>query len=319
MKCTYQVAWILFLGIVLNLSGLLVLEPVFAQGSEPKTFSSPQAVVTELIDAAKKKDRPGMLAILGSETEKWITSGDPVQDKTGLERFVAAYDQKNEIEPEGDSKAVLVVGDDGFPFPFPIIKSAKGWLFDPEQGKEELLNRRIGRNELNTVQVLFAVNDAQREYATNDQDGDGVLEYAAKFRSSADKRNGLYWPARQDEAQSPLGPLIAEAVREGYALKADGVGTTETPVYHGYHFKMLTHQGEGAPGGASEYIVEGNMIGGFAVVAYPARYGNSGIMSFMIGHDGIVFDADLGPETAEEVQAMDAFNPVEGWKKVQPE
>ena len=161
--------------------------------------------ITALIDAVKKKDSATTLAILGSETKQWITSGDPVQDRQGREAFIAAFDQKNGIEKEGDAKAILVIGDDGFPFPFPVIKSAKGWAFDPEQGREELLNRRIGRNELTMVKVLLAVGDAQREYASVDRNGDGVLEYAAKLRSSDGKQDGLYWPAAKGEPLSPLG------------------------------------------------------------------------------------------------------------------
>jgi len=315
-RLTSQSIRILFLGTVLALSGPVGTSTVSAQSVEPKAFASPKAAITALIDAAKKKDRATMLTVLGSKTKQWITSGDPVQDRQGLEAFVAAFDQKNEIEKDGDSKAVLVIGNDGFPFPFPIIKSAKGWAFDPEQGREELLNRRIGRNELTTIKVLLAVGDAQREYASVDHNGDGVLESAAKLKSSSSKQDGLYWPTAEGEPLSPLGPLVAEAVKEGYGQKKTGA---EKPAFHGYHFKLLKRQGGDAPGGEQDYIVGGKMIGGFAVLAYPARYGNSGVMTFMINHDGTVYDADFGPETADEAQAIDSFNPGEGWKKMEPE
>lgn len=297
---------------------LMHAPPASAQGRAPKAFASPQKAVAALMAAAKKKDHTGILAVLGSETKQWITSGDPVQDRLGLERFIAAYDEKNGIEKDGDAKAVLVVGTDTFPFPFPVIKTSKGWAFDPEQGREELLNRRIGRNELNTIQVLLAVVDAQLDYAGVDRDGDGVLEYAAKLKSTKGKQDGLYWPTAAGDPPSPLGPLVAEAVREGYGKKKPGAESAEKPAYHGYHFKLLTRQGADAPGGAQDYIAGGKMIGGFAVLAYPARYRNSGVMSFMVSHEGTVYDADLGPEFAEEAQAIDAFNPGRGWQKVKP-
>lgn len=315
-RLTSQLCRLMLLGTVLALFAPLGTAPVFSQVSEPKTFASPRAAIMALIDAAKKKDRTAMLGVLGSKTKEWITSGDPVQDRQGLEAFIAAFDQKNEIEKEGDSKAVLVIGDDGFPFPFPVIKSAKGWAFDPEQGKEELLNRRIGRNELTTIKVLQAAGDAQREYASIDRNGDGVLEYAAKLKSSPGNHDGLYWPAAEGEPLSPLGPLVAEAVEEGYGSDSRGDGPR---AFHGYHFKLLTSQGGDAPGGEQDYIVSGKMIGGFAVLAYPARYSNSGVMTFMVSHDGTVYDADFGSETAEEAQEIDIFNPGKGWKKVEPE
>jgi hypothetical protein len=271
-----------------------------------------------LVDAAWTKGMDGLVAVLGSETEEWISSGDPVQDKQDLERFFASFDRNSQLENAGDGKMVLVVGDDGFPFPFPIVKTAAGWAFDLEQGKEELLNRRVGRNELNTIQVLLAVADAQFEYARADRNGDGILEYAAKLASSEGMRDGLYWPAEEGEPLSPLGPLVAEAVRHGYERQeqADGAASEATQPYHGYHFKLLSGQGDAAPGGALDYSVAGRSIGGFAVLAFPARYGNSGIMSFMISHDGTVYDADLGPETLEEAGAIDTFDPYEGWEKV---
>ena len=281
----------------------------YAAENAPRIFETPQKAVAALVTAAKKKDSEGLLRVLGSQTRQWISSGDAVQDRNGLERFVSAFDNKNRIELVGDNRAVLVIGNDEFPFPFPVIRKAKGWAFDPEQGKEELLNRRIGRNELNTIQVLLAVTDAQREYASVDQNGDGVLEYAMKLRSTPGKRDGLYWPTKEGAPLSPLGPLVADAVREGYGPGKGGA-------YHGYRFKLLTRQGSSAPGGDQDYVVGGRMIGGFAVLAYPARYGNSGVMSFVVNHEGVTYDADLGPDTEAEAQAIDTFDPGPGWDKV---
>ncbi|MGI9383940.1 MAG: DUF2950 domain-containing protein [Methyloligellaceae bacterium] len=304
------------------LLALLMLVPAlqaFAETAGAKAFPTPEKAVAGLIDAAKRKDVDGMLAILGPETKPWISSGDPVQDQQGLARFITAFDEKNGLERQGDAKAVLVIGNDGFPFPFPIVKTAKGWAFDAEQGREELLARRIGRNELNTMQVLLAIVDAQGDYAAADRNGDGALEYAAKFLSAPGKQDGLYWPTGEGEPQSPLGPLVAEAVEEGYGKDKQTSDAGETRAYHGYHFKLLKRQGADAPGGAYDYVVGGLMIGGFAVLAYPARYGNSGVMTFMVSHDGAVFEADLGPETPTVAQALETFNPGEDWKKVKPE
>ncbi len=290
------------------------LDPAPARAGEPTNFASPEKAVAALIGAIKMKDRTTVLAILGEQTKDWISSGDAVQDREAQEEFIAAYKQKNEIEKVGDDKAVLAVGDDSFPFPFPMIKNAKGWAFDPVEGEEELLSRRIGRNELTTIQVIQAVGDAQREYASIDRDGDGRLEYATQLRSAEGKQDGLYWPTAAGGPLSPLGPLVAAAIKGGYAGKVADANSGTSNAFHGYHYKLLTRQGADAPGGAYDYIVNGKMIGGFAVLAYPARYDNSGIMSFMVGHDGQVFEADLGPETAKEVEAMDSFNPGEGWK-----
>jgi hypothetical protein len=313
-RLTTQLCRVIYLGATLILCGSLATTS--ASAAEPKAFASPKEAISALIAAAKKKDSANMLAVLGSKTKEWITSGDPVQDKQGLQAFITAFDQKNGIEKDGDGKAVLVIGNDDFPFPFPVIKSATGWAFDPEQGREELLNRRIGRNELSTIKVLQAVGDAQREYASVDRNGDGVLEYAAKLKSSPGKQDGLFWPSAEGEPLSPLGPLVAEAVKEGYGAKKADSTSNKPRAFHGYHFKLLTNQGDDAPGGAQDYTVGGKVIGGFAVLAYPARHGNSGVMTFMVSHDGIVYDADFGAETEEEAQAIETFNPGKGWEKV---
>lgn len=283
-----------------------------AQPAAQKTFASADAAVAALVEAARKDDKAAIDAIFGPAA-KSLGSGDAVQEKTERANFVAAYDEKHELKLEGDARATLILGKSGWPFAVPLVKAGDSWKFDTAAGKEELLNRRIGRNELRTIQVLQAIADAQREYAAEDRDGDGVREYAQTFRSSAGKRDGLYWPARAGEPQSPLGPFAANAVREGY--KGAGAAGKPTP-YWGYYFRILKAQGKDAPGGKYGYLAKGrNMIGGFAVIAYPAQYAASGVMSFMISHDGVVYEKNLGPKTAQIAAAMSEFNPGEGWAK----
>lgn len=318
MKRTVFLLWMSLLATALI--AILAIAPTQALAQQrTKAFSSPEKAVSALIEAAKKNDVTALLAVLGPATREWIISGDKVQDEQARAKFVAAYDQQHAIEMDGDDKAILVVGDDGFPFPFPIVRQKAGWAFDPELGREELLDRRIGENELNTIQVLLAVVDAQRDYASVDRDGDGLLEYAARFKSSQGKQDGLYWPTGENEPLSPLGPLVAEATSEGYKPQASDQEGDETSAYHGYHFKLLTRQGADAAGGAHDYVVAGNMIGGFAVLAYPAKYGASGIMTFAVSHDGTVYETDLGPETEAAVKAIDEFNPGSDWEKAAPE
>lgn len=281
--------------------------------SQQRSFATPQAAAEALFQAAKAKDQAAIVGILGPSFRDWILSGDPVQDAQRAERFVAAYTQKSHIATEGDAKAVLAVGDDDFQFPFPIVKSGAGWRFDAEAGREEMLNRAIGRNELDTIQTLLAIVDAQRDYAVRSRTDNGAPDYARKFKSSPGKTDGLFWPTKQGEPASPLGPLVADAVREGYKAKDGG------PVpFHGYYFRILTRQGDKAPGGAIDYVVKGRMIGGFAVLAYPARYGISGIKTFAVGHDGVVYETDLGPNTDKAAPKITTFNPDKSWTKVEP-
>jgi hypothetical protein len=285
-----------------------------AQPASQKTFASPDAAVAALIEAARKNDKTALNTLFGP-AGKGLGSGDAVQEKGERARFVAAYDEKHELKVDGGARATLVIGKDDWPFPVPLVKAGEVWKFDATSGKEELLNRRIGRNELQTIQVLLAITDAQREYAAVDQDGDGVREYAQKFRSSG-KHDGLYWPAKAGEPQSPLGTLAAGAVREGYSAK----GKEGKPVpYWGYYFRILKGQGKDAPGGKYSYMAGRNLIGGFAVVAYPAEYMSSGVKSFMVNHDGVVYEKDLGPKTPRLAAAMTEFNPGEGWAKASAE
>jgi hypothetical protein len=279
-----------------------------------KTFASPEEAVKALLDAARDSDREVLLAILGPSGKDLLSSGDPIADREGLLRFVQEYDTSHRLTMEGDRKAILHVGNDDWTSPIPIAKQGDVWRFDTEAGKQEILNRRIGRNELAAIQVCRAMVDAQLEYATRDRMGDGVLQYAQRFVSTAGKHDGLYWATREGEAPSPLGPLAARAVEEGYGRKkASGAPAP----YHGYFYRILKSQGKDAPGGALDYVADGRMIGGFAILAYPAKYGNSGVMSFMVNQDGVVYQKNLGPGTEETALAMRQYNPDSTWKKVE--
>lgn len=211
----------------------------------------------------------------------------------------------------GGGKVVLVVGRDDFPFPIPIVPDGPTWRFDTAAGKEEILDRRIGRNELNTIQTCLAYVDAQREYYARDPDRNSLLQYAQKFASTPGKKDGLYWPTKPGEPPSPLGPLVARARGEGYAKRSEG------PVaYWGYYYRILTAQGKDAPGGAYDYLAHGRMIGGFGLVAFPAQYGVSGVMTFLVNQDGVVYQKDLGPKTEAIVRGIKQFNPDPTWEKV---
>jgi hypothetical protein len=285
-----------------------------AAGTEQKTFASPEEAVQLLVAALKADDTKALAEIFGPGGEEIAYSGDPVVDNADRERFITAYKQKNRLEEAGPSKMVLYVGNEDWPFPIPLVQEEGAWRFDANEGKEELLARRIGRNELSVIQVCLAVVDAQREYALQDHDGDGILEYAQKFASEAGKKDGLYWKAEAGDKQSPLGPLVADAQEEGYT----GRHPAGKPIaYHGYYYRILKAQGADAPGGAYDYVVKGKMLGGFALVAYPAQYESSGIMTFIVNHDGVLYQKDLGEETEEIALAMTLFNPDNTWKKVE--
>jgi hypothetical protein len=274
-----------------------------------KTFASPEEAVKALADAVRASDRKTILAILGPRSKNWIYTGDDVADREDGRKFLAAYDRKNAIVKEGDAKAVLDVGDDDWAFPAPLVRQAGAWRFDAEAGREEVIRRRVGRNELDTIQTLLAIVDAQREYAAADADRNGFNDYARKFISSEGKKDGLYWPVKSGESPSPLGPLVGAATREGYKA-----GAAPAP-YHGYRYRMHTAQGKDAPGGAYDYLVKSKLIGGFAVVAYPAKYGVSGVMTFLVNHDGVVYEKDLGPTTETQSVRTQRFNPDKTWKK----
>ena len=275
------------------------------------TYASPEEAVQALITAAKAADSKGMFAILGSSAKPLVDSGDAVSDKARRARFVASYDEASKLERSGDTKVILTTGKDAWPFPIPLAKEAAGWRFDTAAGKDEILNRRIGSNELSTMQALLAYVDAQRDYYRLNPQKDKLQGYAQKLVSSKGKRDGLYYPTKAGESLSPLGPRFDAAKAEGY-----GGSDAKTTAYHGYHYRILKGQGADASGGAYDYRAQGRMIGGFALIAWPASYRNSGVMTFMVNHDGVVFEKDLGPGTATVVGEITRFNPDKGWKKL---
>jgi hypothetical protein len=278
-----------------------------------KGFATPEEAVKAFAAAMESKDEKELLSIFGTAAKELISSGDPVSDKQRREMFIGDYNRKNKLMQEG-SRMVLNVGEKDWPFPVPLVKQGDQWFFDTKAGKEEILNRRIGENELSTVQTLLAVVDAQREYAMNDRDNDGIREYADKFGSDPGQKNGLYWPTQPEEEPSPLGELVAGARAEGYRKS----GSKQGPIpFHGYYFRMLAKQGKHASGGAFDYVVKKNMIGGFAVIAYPAAYGSSGVMTFMVNHEGVVYEKDFGRNTAKTATAMMSFDPDTTWKRVE--
>jgi hypothetical protein len=278
-----------------------------------RSFASPQAAAEALFAADQANDKNALLAIFGSGGGKLVRSGDPVADRKGRARFAAAYGEKHAIALEGDNKAVLVIGNEDWPFPIPLVKTDAGWRFDTKAGRQEILDRRIGRNELDTIEVCRAFVAAEREYYAADPLGEGRHEYARHFISRPDKHDGLYWEAAAGEKPSPMGPFIANARAEGYGARK--VKGKHAP-YHGYFYKILTGQGPHAPGGAKDYIVDGHMTGGFALIAFPAKYGASGIMTFIVGPDGMVHQRNLGPDGAAVARAMTEYDPDEGWQPV---
>jgi len=284
-----------------------------AKSAAQRSFASPDDAAKALYDAVKAADVKALVDIVGPQSRSWLFTGDKVSDAAEWKRFAASYDEKHAIVKEGDAKAVLNVGKDDYPFAAPLVKRGDKWAFDAEAGREEVINRRVGRNELDTIQTLLAIVDAQREYAVADADKNGFNDYAVRFISSEGKKDGLYWPTKAGEPQSPLGPLVAQAVREGYGTK---VGTGQPQPYNGYYFRLLKGQGANAPGGKYGYEVKGKLFGGFAVVAYPAKYGVSGVMSFLVNHDGVVYEKDLGASTPSVATKMTSFDPDKSWKKV---
>jgi hypothetical protein len=273
-----------------------------------QSFKTPEEAVDALVSASKARDRKGVLTVLGPDAADIVSSGDEVADASDRERVLEAYDVKHQLVMEGADKAVLVLGNQDWPFPIPLVRKDGAWRFDTAAGREEILFRRIGRNELSAIQAILAYVDAQHEYAEKGVGGNGV--YAQRIVSRPGTKDGLYWPAQSGEDDSPLGEFAASAAAEGYRA-----GQQRIP-YHGYYYKVLTRQGPNAPGGALDYVVRGKMIGGFALVAYPAQYGNSGVMTFLVNHQGTIYEKDLGPQTAAVAGGMTAFNPDSTWQRV---
>jgi hypothetical protein len=273
-----------------------------------QAYPSPEEAAAALAAAVKTGTTSALLKVLGKDGKDIVESGDDVADAEARQHFLSAYDAKHSVKVEGNKKATLILGADEFPFPIPMVNNRSGWEFDPAAGRLEILYRRIGRNELDAIQTSLAFVDAQNEYAEKDRTGNGVGVYAQRIVSSPGKKDGLFW--RDDRDPSPLGELAAQASAEGYK-----VGDQPEP-YHGYYFRILTAQGSGAPGGALNYVVGGKMIGGFALIAYPAEYGNSGVMTFMVSHAGTVYQKDLGKRTESIAKRIYLFDPDQTWKKV---
>ena len=275
-----------------------------------RTFASPEEGVNALVAALRPLNAAELRAILGPDGDEIVSSGDDVADQEAANAFVASYQRKHHIVVQ-DHTATLVVGEDDWPLPIPLERSAGGWQFDTAEGKDEILARRIGRNELSTIETCLAIVDAQHEFSAMNGGGKGEPIFAQKFASDPGQHNGLYWKTQQGEPESPLGPEVVRAVASGYSRKRAPEAGPQP--YHGYCFRILTAQGPAAPGGARSYISNGRMTGGFAVVAWPIDYGNSGIMTFLVSHRGVVYQKDLGEKTQQLAADMKTFDPDAGW------
>lgn len=282
---------------------LVALAP--AALAQQKAFASPEEAMNAFGNAIATNDEDALKTIFGADFRRIFP---PATDEIRL-KFLEAWAKSHAIQPEGDAKAAIAVGTDGWTFPVPLEKTAQGWRFDMRAGEDEIRIRRIGRNERAVMKVMLAIYDAQREYAEKDRNGDGVLEYAQKFDSSPGKHDGLYWPSTGNSPESPLGPEVA-------AARTAGQGGA--PGYYGYRYKILTAQGKNAPGGAFDYVVRGRMIGGFAVVAWPVKYGDTGVMSFMVNYQGTLYEKNLGPDSAALARAIKRFDPDPSWQKIEP-
>ena len=289
------------------LLGLMALTLLSSVAQAQQSFPTPEDAAAALAAAVKSGPRD-ILKVLGKAADDIVSSGDEVADADTRQRFTSMYDTKHSVKTEGNKKATLMLGPDDFPFPIPLVNTKTGWEFDTDEGRIEVLYRRIGRNELDAIQTALAFVDAENEYADKDR-GEGVGVYAQRIVSTPGKKDGLFW--RDDSDPSPLGALAAEASAEGYR-------TGEGPApYHGYYFRILKGQGSDAPGGAFNFVVKGKMIGGFALIAYPAEYGNSGVMTFVVNHTGIVYEKDLGTRTEFIAQRTTLFDPDQTWKKIE--
>ena len=291
----------------------LLALPLAVTAAEQRTFATPEAAVDALVAALKANDEAALAAIFGDKHKELVDSGDAAQNAAARAKASEALAAFRVLDSRGEDRRVLMMGVNAWPMPIPLVRVGGAWRFATEEGVEELINRRIGHNENSAIEVLRAYVDAQRQYASTDRDGDGVLQYAQKLASTTGKHDGLYWPAdaAKGEEESPFGPLIA-------ASSAYLKGHKEGDAYRGYHFRILTRQGKSAAGGAYSYVINGRMIAGFAMVAFPAEYGVSGVMTFVVSHNGKVFQKDLGKNSGKVGAAMASFDPGAGWIEVAP-
>jgi hypothetical protein len=307
----FRVIWIILTFVLL--SGYFVPVQAFGKGkAQPqRTFTTAEEAASALADAYKSADSEALVAILGPKGQRLVSSGDPVLDRIERDWFISLYEEGHEIIPENRSRAVLQMGKDEQPYPIPIVKREGKWRFAPSEGHEELLSRRMSKNELSALNVVVGYVEAQKEYHQKDHDGSGVLEYAQRWLSTEGRHDGLYWKRQPGENESPIVKLGETAREEGYPIDSP-VGPAP---YRGYYYKILKGQGPSAPGGVIDYVVNGHMVAGFALVAFPARYNVSGIMTFMVNQDGVVYQKDLGSKTVQIGQSMTLFDPDSSWSK----
>lgn len=301
--------------LVLSILAMAIAATPAGAAARQRSFANPAAAIDALIAANRRGHLARLSVILGPDSGKLIHSGDAVADRRARARFVAAYDEAHKLDRDGADKATLIVGAHEWPFPIPLVRARGRWRFDTNAGVEEILNRRVGRNELEVIQICRAFVTAEREYAAKRLGPGGAPDYAQHFVSAAGQRDGLYWPVKPGEEESPLGPLIASARAAGYR---PGTPHIKPRPYYGYFFRILTAQGPDAPGGAKNYVVDNRMTGGFALIAYPATYGDSGIMTFIVNQNGIVYQRNLGPDTTRIAAAFTAYDPDAGWQASKP-
>ena len=295
-------------------AALLLLAPAsLAQQGNEKTFASPGDATLALYTAVKSNDSQTLAAILGSNSNDILHTGDDVADKNMGDNFIRRYEQMHRVVIEPDQTATLYIGAENWPLPISIVKnSSSAWYFDTESGKTEILQRRVGTNENDAIEILHGLVDAQRDYASEPRDGEKSKHYALRFISNEGKQNGLYWKTGENEPASPIGPQLVSATNEGYNPQQG----KESP-FHGYYYRILTKQGSAAKGGARDYLVDGKLTRGFAFVAYPAEYRNSGVMTFIVAQDGVVYQKDLGPQTSDLAAAMKEYNPDATWESAE--
>jgi hypothetical protein len=297
-----------------TLATLILLSPVPAL-AEPQAFASPEAATEAVVAALEARDRAALIAVFGPENEDVVLSGDDAADREAWSEFLASYRATARIAVDGNT-AVLYIGRDQWPFPAPLVRDAAGWRFDAPAAREEVRLRRIGEHELDVIDLMRRYVEVQAAYRASDPDADGLHAFAAGVLSSPGTRDGLYWPDEPGAPESPIGAFMARAAADGYSVEGQDA---EPEPYRGYYFRVLHRQGPAAPGGALDYMVGGHMLAGHALLAFPAAYGESGIMSFMVGEAGIVYEADLGEDTLAIANAIEAFDPGEAWSPVEEE